>query len=140
MPEYVDTAAVKKRATVNGWSWIADRDRDGQTNTTETGEIDAAIERAGYVVDHIAQYKGMTPAQLRSAANSSLKYICLAIATWELWTNGGDDPPESVIRAYDEALAQIARYKSGEDIPGLIRQYPLESTKSSKVPRAYMPR
>lgn len=140
MPEYVDAAALKKRATTNGWSWIVDRDRDGGENSTETGEINGAIERAGFVVDHVAQYKGMTPTALRAASNSALKYVCLAIATWELWTNGGDDPPESVTIAYQEALKQIERYKGGEDIPGLTRQYPLDSTKSSKVPRAYMPR
>lgn len=140
MPEYVDVASVKKRATANGWSWIADRDRDGVENATEDGEIDAAIERAGFVVDHIAQYKGMTPGELRAAANSALKYVCLAIAVWELWTNGGDDPTESVRVAYEEALAQIGRYKGGEDVPGLIREYPIHSTKSAKVPRAFMPR
>lgn len=140
MSEYVDVAAVKKRATANGWSWIADRDRDGQNNATELGEINAAIERSGLVVDHIAQYKGMTPGELRGAANSALKYVCLALAVWELWTNGGDDPTESVTVAYQEALKQIDRYKAGEDIPGLVRQYPKESFKSSKVPRAFMPR
>jgi len=140
MTESPSQAAVKKRATANGWRYLADRNHDGQVDSTESAAVDAAIEWAGRRIDY-ALTPNIEPSDARSQGNAHLNDIAVDLATHRLFTNGGDDAPQSIIDAFDAAEEQIRRIKGGEAIPGLIVVPPYNATGGGRrVPRAYMPR
>lgn len=135
MAEYVTQAEVKKRATVNGWKYIADRDRDGVVNATESAEVDAAIAWAGDEIDSAIAPK-VEPEDARGQQVRYLKNICIDLAVYRLFTNGGDDATASVQAAFDAANERLARLRSGESVPGLKYVYPQPAQRTTKVPRA----
>lgn len=139
MTEYTSQAAVKKRATANGWKYLADRDHDGTVSTAESAAVDQAIVWAGLQID-TALAPGIEPADARSQANAHLDAIAVDLAIYRLFTNGGDDPPESITRAFDDAQEQLRRIKGGEGVPGLTIVPPANARYGGKVPRGYMPR
>lgn len=139
MTEYTSQAAVKKRATVNGWKYVADRDHDGVVSSTESGEVDAAIAWAGRKIDYALAPK-IEPADARAQANDHLNDLCLDLSIYRLFTNGGDDAPQSIVDAFAAAEEQLRRIKGGEGVPGLEIVPPWNATTGGKVPRGYMPR
>lgn len=139
MAEYCETADVKKRATANGWRYIADRDHDGQISTLEQGEIDAAIQWAGDDID-AALYPRIETDDARGQGVRYLKNIAVDLAVWRLFTNGGDDAPAAIETAYEDAKDKLKRIKGGESVPGLTMTHPRPTNVSARVPRAYMPR
>lgn len=140
MTEYTTQAAVKKRATANGWKYLADRDHDGVVSTNESAEVDAAIQWAGRRIDY-ALAPAIEPADARGQGNGHLSDIAVDLATHRLFTNGGDDAPQSIVAAFEAAEEQLRRIKGGEAVPGLTIVPPYNSpTTGRRVPRAYMPR
>jgi hypothetical protein len=140
MTEYCSSADVKKRATVNGWRYLTDRDHDGQTNSTESGEIDAAIQWAGTLLDELV-CSFIEPEDARAQANRWLRDRAIDLAIHRLFSNGGDDVPESIQKAFDEASEAMERVRKGESrIPSLTYVYGQPSGVTTKVPRAYIPR
>ena len=139
MTEYCESADVKKRATVNGWRYLTDRDHDGQTNTTESGEIEAAIQWAGDEID-VALYPRIQASDARGQQSRYLKNLCVDLSVHRLFSQGGDDVPTSIQEAFKAANEKLTRIKGGEAVPGLSMVHPRPSTLTSKVPRAYMPR
>ena len=137
--EYTSQSAVKKRATANGWRYLADRDHDGVISTTESDAVDQAISWAGLQID-MALAPGIEPADARGQQNAHLNAIAVDLSIYRLFTNGGDDVPESITRAFDDAQEQLRRIKAGEGVPGLVIVPPWNATETRKVPRAYMPR
>lgn len=140
MTEYTSQAAVKKRATANGWRYLADRDHDGSLSTAESDAVDQAIVWAGLQIDY-ALAPAIEPADARSQGNAHLDAIAIDLSIYRLFTNGGDDPPVSIKDAFLAAEEQLRRIKGGEAIPGLTIVPPFNSSAGSrKVPRAYIPR
>lgn len=139
MTEYTSQAAVKKRATVNGWRYVADRNHDGVVSSTESDEVDAAIQWAGRKIDY-ALAPRIEPADARAQQNAHLSDLCLDLAIYRLFTNGGDDSPQSIIDAFEAAEEQLRRIKAGEGVPGLNIVPPWNANTGGKVPRGYMPR
>lgn len=140
MTEYVSSNDVKKRATRNGWRHIADRDRDGTLSTTETDEVSAAIAWAGRLIDELLP-QSVEPSVARASSNGWLMDRAIDLSVYRLFSNGGDDVPASILRAYEDALEAMDRVRGGQSsIPGLSYQHAMPSFVSSKVPRAYMPR
>jgi hypothetical protein len=138
--EYTTQAAVKKRATANGWRYLADRNRDGVVDATESAAVDQAVEWAGRRIDY-ALTPNIEPSDARSQNNAHLNDIAVDLATHRLFTNGGDDAPQSIIDAFDAAEEQIRRIKGGEAVPGLVIVPPYNAPLGGRrVPRAYMPR
>lgn len=136
MTEYVTQAEVKKRATANGWRHIADRDHDGRLSDAESQAVDAAIAWAGRKID-VAIAPRVLPADARGQQVGYLKDLCVDLAVYRLFTNGGDDAPASIQAAYDEATESLDRIRSGEQVPGLTYVYPRPSPITTRVPRAY---
>ena len=139
MTEYCTQAEVKKRATANGWRYMADRDHDGILNTSESGEVDYAIQWAGDEID-VALAPQIETADARSQGNRYLKNIAIDLAVYRLFTNGGDDATASVQAAFDAASEKLSRIKGGERVPSLSVLYPHPTQQTVRVPRAYMPR
>lgn len=142
MTEYTTQAAVKKRATANGWRHLADRDHDGVVSSAESGEVDAAIAWAGRKIDY-ALAPNILPSDARSQGNGHLDDIAVDLSVYRLFTNGGDDVPVSIREAFDAAEEQLRRIKAGESVPGLTILPPYNSGSrhgNRDVPRAYMPR
>lgn len=139
MPEYVDQATVKKRATVNGWRFIADRDHDGVVSDAESDAVDYAIAWAGRRIDEVLNAI-IQVSDARSQQVDWLKDVALDLAVYRLFTNGGDDAPKSIQDAYKDAKESLKRVAGGMAVPGLVMAHPRPSAKSYKVPRSYRPR
>lgn len=140
MTEYTTQAAVKKRATRNGWSFLADRDHDGVVSATESDAVDQAIEWAGLQIDY-ALAPAIEPSDARAQGNAHLNALAVDLSIHRLFTNGGDDVPASIQAAFEAAEEQLRRIKGGEVVPGLTIVPPYNSTTAGRrVPRAYMPR
>jgi hypothetical protein len=137
--EYVTAARIKKRATRAGWSYATDRDHDGRQDATEQAEVDEAIAWAGRKIDYALAPK-IEPADARGQQNEHLADIACDLCLYRLFTNGGDDAPQSVKDAFDKAEEQLKSIKGGEAVPGLSVLFPPQRMSTGKVPQAYMPR
>lgn len=135
MPEYLTIADLTTRLTDAGIKYVADRNRDGVVDSTESaGYLGSAVEYAGNIVDgYLAEQ--LTPSIARSQANAWLRDRAVDIAAWRAAGHGGRPVPKTLTDACDKALAELQGIREGKRIPGFTYPGPANARTLTKTPK-----
>ncbi len=134
MPEYCSTGDVIKRLTEIGRYYVADRNDDGRVSGTESSwNISEPIAWAGAQIDGALVDSNVTIVQARASANDWLKQLCVDLAVWRCYTQGGREAPASVAFDFQNAWAQLQRLAGGGLIPGYPYPNPVNAITRSKT-------
>ncbi len=138
--EYCAETDVQNRLTVNGVSFVGDRNNDGVVDASEwAAYIDTAIIYAGNIID-AALTEFIHPAQARGAANAWLLDRAVDLAAVRAVSQGGRDVPPQLLADCNFALAELERIRQGGRVPGLVYPVPPYGFgESARLPRACNP-
>lgn len=141
MASYITSVSqFKEWITSQGYDFVGDTDRDGEVETAETTlQIDTALAYADAIIDGFLCER-MDTDDAKSQKPRWLHDRCVDIAVWRMAGQGGRDIPESIQRAYDNAIAMLEEVRGGRQIPGLTYASPVNAPYRVRLPVVQNPR
>lgn len=133
---YLTLTDLQNRLTEAGVRFVADRNRDGSVDATEsTAYLTSAIEYAGNLIDGYI-CRQVPPATARSAQNGWLRDRAIDLASHRAAGQGGRSVPATLTTAQQASLEELQRVQDGAPIPGFPSIAPANAAAISRTPKA----